>query len=63
MVISIPNKLNGTKVKLWSDSQSALQSIFSLKPTSKVVEDTIEHLVSAKLMCQKELAWVRGHGE
>ncbi len=34
-----PLKLKGTKVKLWSDSQSALQSI-SLKPSSKLVEDT-----------------------
>ncbi len=60
-LISNPHKLKGTKVKLWSDSQSALQSIFSLKPISKLVDDTKELLVSAKLMCQKELAWVCGH--
>ncbi len=60
-LISNPHKLKGTKVKLWTDSQSALQSIFSLKPTSKLVEETIELLVSAKLICQIELAWVRGH--
>ncbi len=57
-LISTPHKLKGTKVKLWTDSQSALQSIFSLKPTSKLVEDTIKLLVLAKLICQIELAWV-----
>ena len=36
-LISNPHKLKGTKVKLWTDSQSALQSIFSQKPTSKLV--------------------------
>ncbi len=40
-LISNPHKLKGTKVMQWSDSQSALQSIFSLKSTSKLVEDTI----------------------
>ncbi len=50
-LISNPHKLKGTKVKLWTDSQSALQSIFSLKPTSRLVEETIELLVSAKLIC------------
>ncbi len=60
-LISNPHKLKGTKVKPWTDSQSALQSIFSLKPTSRLVEETIELLVSAKLMCQIEMAWVRGH--
>ncbi len=55
-LISNPHKLKGTKVKLWTDSQSALQSIFSLKPTRKLVEETIEQLVSAKLICQLELA-------
>ena len=60
-LISNPHKLKGTKVKLWTDLQSALQSIFSLKPTSRLVEETIELLVSAKLICQIELAWVRGH--
>ncbi len=49
-LISNPHKLNGTKVKLWTDSQSALQSIFSLKPTSRLVEETIKLLVSVKLM-------------
>ncbi len=53
-----PNKLKGTKVMLGSDS--ALQSIFSSKPTSRLVEDLIELLVSVKLMYQIELAWVRG---
>ena len=48
-------------MKLWTDSQSVQQSIFSLQPTSKLVEETIELLVSAKLICQIELAWVRGH--
>ncbi len=48
-------------MKLWSDSQSALQSTFSLKPTSRMVDDTIKLLTSAKLLCQKELAWLRGH--
>ena len=57
-LISNPHKLKGTKVKLWTASQSALQSIFSLKPTSRLVEETIELLVSAKLICQIELAWV-----
>ena len=51
-LISNPNKLKGMKVKLWTDSQFALQSIFSLKPTSKLVEDTIKLLVLAKLICQ-----------
>ncbi len=60
-LISNPHKLKGTKVKLWTDSQSVLQSIFSLQPTSKLVEETIKLLVSAKLICQIELAWVRGH--
>ncbi len=31
-----PHKLKGMKVKLWSDSQSDLQSVFSLKPTSRL---------------------------
>ena len=48
-------------MKLWIDSQSALQYIFSLKPTSRLVEETIELLMSIKLICQIELAWVRGH--
>ncbi len=59
-----PHKLKGTKVKQWTDSYSALhivQSIFSLKPTSKLVEETIKLLVSAKLICQIELVWVYGH--
>ena len=30
-------------------------------PTSRLVEETIELLVSAKLICRIELAWVRGH--
>ncbi len=47
---SNPHRLKGTNVKLWLDSPSALQSIFSLKPTSKLVEATIEVLVSAKLI-------------
>ena len=34
-LISNPHNLTGTKVKLWSDSQSALQSIFSHKSTSQ----------------------------
>ncbi len=34
-LISNPHKLKGTKVKLWLDSQSTLQSIFSLKPPSR----------------------------
>ncbi len=55
------HKLKGMKVKLWTDSQSALQSIFSLKPTSKLVEETIKRLLSTKLICQIELAWVHGH--
>ena len=58
-LISNPHKPKWTKVKLWTDSKSALQSIFYLKPTSKMVEETIELLVSAKLNCQIELAWVR----
>ncbi len=62
-LISNTHKLKGTKVKLWTDSQSALQSIFSLKPTSKLVEATIKLLVLAKLICQIELAWVCGHSE
>ena len=33
-LISNPHKLKGTKVKLWTDLRSALQSIFSEKPTS-----------------------------
>ncbi len=56
-----PHKLKGMKVKLWTDSQSALQSIFSLKPTSRLVEETIELSVSAKLICQIEMALVCGH--
>ncbi len=60
-LISNPHKLKGTKVKLWTDSQSALQSVFSLKPTSSLVEGTIKLLMSTKLICQIELAWVRGH--
>ncbi len=48
-------------MKLWTDWQSALQSIFSQKPTSRLVEETIELLVAAKLICRKELAWVRCH--
>ena len=60
-LISNPSKLKGMKVKLWTDSQFALQSIFSLKPTSKLVEDTIKLLVLAKLLCQIELAWVHSH--
>ncbi len=60
-LISNPHKLKGTKMKLWKDSKSALQSIISLKSTSKLVEKTIELLMSAKLICQIELAWVRGH--
>ncbi len=38
-LISNPHKLKGTELKLWTDSQSVLQSIFSLKPTSKLVEE------------------------
>ncbi len=60
-LISNPQKLKGMKMKLWSDSQSVLQLIVSLKPTSKLVEDTIELLVSAKLRCRVELVWVHGH--
>ncbi len=60
-LISNPHKLKGTKVKLWTDSQSALQSAFSLKPSSMLVEETIQLLMSAKLICQIQLAWVRGH--
>ena len=51
-LISNPHKLKGTKVKLWTDSQSALQSVFSLKPTSMLVEETIKLMMSAKLICQ-----------
>ncbi len=51
-LISNTHKLKGTKVKLWTDSQSALQSVFSLKPTSSLVEETVKLLMSA---------WVRGH--
>ena len=40
----------GTKVKLWTDSQSTLQSVFSLKPTSKLVQETIKLLVFVKLI-------------
>ncbi len=58
-LISNPHKLKGTKVKLWTDLQSALQSIFSLKLTSRIVEERM--LVSTKLICQIELAWVRVH--
>ncbi len=46
----------GTKVKLWTDSQSSLQFFFSLKLTSQLVEEMIKLLVTAKLMCQIELA-------
>ncbi len=52
-LISNPHKLKGTKVKLWSYLQSVLQAIFSLKPTSRLVEDTIELIVSAKLWCHR----------
>ncbi len=39
-LISSPHKLKGTKVKLWSDLQSALcTTMFSLKPTSKLVKN------------------------
>ena len=60
-LISNSHKLKETKVKLWTDSKSALQSIFSLKPNSRLVEEKIKLLVSAKVICQIELAWVRGH--
>ena len=49
-LISNPHKLKGMKVKLWTNSQSALQSIFSLKPTSKLVGVSIELLMLAKLI-------------
>ncbi len=61
MLIPNPQNLKRTNLKLWSYSQSTLQSIFSLKPTSKLEKNTMEPLVSAKLMCQMELAWVLGH--
>ncbi len=48
-LISNPCNLKDTNVKLLTDSQSTLQSIFSLKPTSKLVEETIKLLVLAKL--------------
>ncbi len=60
-LISNPHQLEVMKVKLWTDSQSALQSIFFLMPTSRLVEETIKLLVSTKLICQLELAWVCGH--
>ena len=44
-LISYHHKIKGTKVKLWTDSQTAPQSIFSLKPTSKLVEETIKLLM------------------
>ncbi len=34
---------------------------FFLKPTNKLVEKSIKMLLSVKLICQIELAWVRGH--
>ncbi len=33
----------------------------SLRPTNKLVEKSIKPLLSAKLICQIEMAWVRGH--
>ncbi len=60
-LISNPNRLRWTMVKLWSDSQSILQSVFSLKPSLLLVEDTIKLLLSENLLCQIELAWVCGH--
>ena len=62
-LISNPLKLKGTKVKLWTDLHSALKSVFSLKPTSMLVAETIKLLMSAKLVCQIEMAWDRGHSD
>ncbi len=56
-----PKELNGTTVKIWTDPQSTLQAAFSLRPASKLLEETIQLLCSAKSISRVELASVWRH--
>ena len=59
---SNPHKLKTWKrVKILTDSKSAVTSLKSTKIKNKMVEDTIETLKEAKKSAKIKLQWIKGH--